>query len=118
MDLVSLPPEFDKKRIDSRFRLVLAVTKRAKELRNGVMPKIASKAKKMTTIALEEVVSGSVSVLTGGAAVKAKEEAGKLTYDDMMDEAKQKASLPEEPTELEKDLEVYLHKKEQMKNNV
>lgn len=46
MDLVSLPPEFDKKRIDSRYRLVIAVSKRAKALRNGVMPKIASKAKK------------------------------------------------------------------------
>jgi len=39
---------------------------------------------------------------------------GKLTYEDMMDEAKQKESLPEELTKIEKDLKVYLHEKEKM----
>jgi len=118
MDLISLPVEINKKKIDSNFRLAIAVSKRAKELYHGAQPKIASKSVKMTTIALEEVVSGAVRVLLGEAAIKAKEEAGKLTYDDMMDEAKQKASLPEEPTELEKDLEVYLNKKKKINSNV
>ncbi len=70
----------------------------------------------MAIIALEEVLSGSVRVLTGEAAVKAKKEAKRLTYEDMMDEAKQKESLPEDLTELEKDLKVYLREKEEMKN--
>ena len=116
MDVVSLPVEYDEKEIDGRYRLVIAVSKRAKELYHGARPKIASKAVKMTTVALEEVVSGSVSVLTGEAAVKAKKEAGKLTYEDMMDEAQQKASLPEDMTELEKDLRVYLREKEEVSN--
>ena len=113
MDLISLPAEFDEKKIDSRYRLVIAVVKRAKKLYQGVPPKIIGNAKKMTTIALEEILSSSVRVLSGEAAVKAKEEAGKLTYQDMMDEAKQKESLPEDLSELEKDLKVYLHEKEQ-----
>lgn len=116
MDLISLPVEIDKEKIDGRYRLVLAVSKRARLLYQGATPKIASKSKKMTTVALEEVMSGSARVLSGEAAIKAREEAKKLTYEEMMDEAKQKESLPEDLTELEKDLKVYLHEKEEMEN--
>lgn len=111
MDLISLPVEFDKKKIDGRYRLVMAVSKRAKKLYQGSAPTIASKAKKMTTVALEEVISGSVSILTGEEAMKAREEAKKLSYEHMMDEAKQKESLPEDMSELEKDVKTYLHEK-------
>ncbi len=116
MDLISLPVEFDKKKIDGRYRLVIAVTKRAKELYQGAQVKVASKAKKMTTVALEEVVANSVRILTGEAAQKAREKAKRLTYEQMMDEAKQKKSLPEDMTELEKDLKVYLHEKGEVEN--
>lgn len=75
------------------------------------MPKIATKAAKVTTVALEEAVSGYVSVLTGKAAVKAMEEAEQPTDKGIMDEAIQKISFPEQLTELEKDLEEYLRKK-------
>ena len=111
MDLISLPVEFDKKKIDGRYRLVMAVSKRAKKLYQGSAPTIASKAKKMTTVALEEVISGSVIILTGEDALKAREEAKKLSYEHMMDEAKQKESLPEDMSELEKDVKTYLHEK-------
>jgi DNA-directed RNA polymerase omega subunit len=111
MDLISLPTELDRKKFDSRFRLVTAVTKRARALYHGAMPMIASKSKKMTTVALEEVMSNAVLVLSGEAARKAKEEANKLSYEDMMDEAKQKESLPEELTKIEKDLQAYLNEK-------
>jgi hypothetical protein len=102
-DVISLPVELDGKEIDSKFRLVI-----------GAMPTISTKARKVTTAALEEVVSGSVRVLTGEAAVKAEEEAGKLTYEKMIDEAEQKVSLPENLTELEKDVKDYLRQKEEM----
>ncbi len=111
MDLISLPVEFDKKKIDGRYRLVMAVSKRAKKLFQGSAPTITSKAKKLTTLALEEVIAGSVTILTGEDAIKAREEAKKLSYEHLMDEAKQKESLPEDMTELEKDLKIYLHEK-------
>jgi DNA-directed RNA polymerase subunit omega len=114
MDLVSLPTEFDKKKFDSRYRLVIAVAKRARVLHYGAIPRITSKSKKMTTVALEEVISGVVHILSGEAAIKAKEEAGKLSYQDMMDEAKQKESLPDELTKFEKDLQAYLRDKEEV----
>lgn len=110
---ISLPVEYDKKKIDGRYGLVIAVAKRARALCQGAQPKIASKAKKMTTIALEEVCSGSVNILTGEAAIKAREEAKRLTYESMIDEAKQKEAVPEDLTDLEKDLKVYLHEKEE-----
>jgi DNA-directed RNA polymerase subunit omega len=117
MDLISLPVEFDKKKIDNRYRLVIAAGKRAKMLFQGAQTRIASKAKKLTTVAIEEVISGPVHVLSGEAAVKAEEEAKKLPYQEIIDEAKQKVSHPEEElTELEKDLKVYLHKKEEKGN--
>ncbi|MCK5427031.1 MAG: DNA-directed RNA polymerase subunit omega, partial [Thermodesulfovibrionia bacterium] len=49
MDLISLPVEFDKKKIDNRYRLVIAAGKRAKMLFQGAQTRIASKAKKLTT---------------------------------------------------------------------
>jgi DNA-directed RNA polymerase omega subunit len=116
IDVVSLPVEFDEKIIDSRFRLVIAVIKRAKELQLGEIPRVTTKAQKVTTVALEEVASGSMRVLTGEAAIKAEEEAGKLSYEKMMDEAEQKESLPEDKSELEKDLEVFLRQKEKTDN--
>jgi DNA-directed RNA polymerase omega subunit len=113
MDLIYLPVELYKKKIDSRFRIVEAVVKRARALHNGAMPKIVSKSKKTTTVALEEIISDSVHVLSGEAAIKAKEEANKLRYEDMIDESKQKESFPEELTKFEKDLQGYLRDKEE-----
>jgi DNA-directed RNA polymerase omega subunit len=114
MDLISLPTELDRKKIDSRYRLVEAVAKRARALYHGAMPKITSKAKKMTTVALEEVITGSVRVLSGEAAIKAKEASNKLGYKEMLDEATLNASMPEELTKFEKDLQVYLRDKEEV----
>jgi len=111
MDIISLPIEYDKKKIDGNYRLVIAAVKRAKDLSQGVLPKIKSKAKKITTLALEEVASGAVNIIIGEAAVKANEDAKKLVHKRMMDEAQQKETMPEDLTELEKDLKVYLSEK-------
>jgi len=111
MDIISLPIEYDKKKIDGNYRLVIAAVKRAKDLSQGLLPTITSKAKKITTLSLEEVVSGTLKILTGEAAVKANEEAKKLVHKRMMDEAQQKETMPEDLTELEKDLKVYLSEK-------
>ena len=111
MDIISLPIEYDKKKIDGNYRLVIAGVKRAKDLAQGTLPNITSKAKKITTLALEEVAGGAVNILTGEEAVKANEEAKKLVHKRMMDEAQQKETMPEDLTELEKDLKVYLSEK-------
>ncbi len=111
MDIISLPLEYDRNKIDGRYRVVAIASQRAKELSLGVKPKIKTKAKKITSIAIEETVSGSIEFLTGEEAKKAKEEDKKFDYRRLLEE-REKAVAGEEATELEKDLKVYLHEKE------
>ncbi len=111
MDIISLPIEYDREKIDGNYRLVIAAVKRAKALSQGSLPLISSKAQKITTLAIQEVATGAVNVLMGEHAVKAIEEAKKLTHRKMMDEAQQKETMPEDISELEKDLKVYLSEK-------
>lgn len=111
MDIISLPISYNREKIDGTYRFVHAAVKRAKSLSMGSLPLIASKAQKITTLAIEEVATEAVNVLTGAAAVKANEEAKKLTHKRMMDEAQQKETMPEDMTELEKDLKIYLSEK-------
>jgi len=113
MDIVSLPVEIDEKKIDGRYRLVMIASERAKELSLGVKPKIQTKAKKVTTIAIEETIDGKLEFLVGEEAREAKEEAKKFDYRRLLEEKRREAT-PEELTELEKDLKVYLHEKETM----
>jgi DNA-directed RNA polymerase omega subunit len=111
MDIISLPIEYNREKIDGNYRLVIAAVKRAKALSEGSLPLIASKAQKITTLAIEEVASEAVNVLIGDAAVKATDAAKKLTHKKMMDEAQQKETMPEDMSELEKDLKMYLSEK-------
>ena len=111
MEIISLPIKSENEKIDGRYRLVIAAVKRAKDLSQGALPSIPSKAQKITTLAIQEVATGTVNVVTGDEAVKAMEEAKKLTHKKMMDEAQQKETMPEDMTELEKDLKIYLSEK-------
>ena len=111
MDIISLPIKYDKKKIDGTYRLVMAAVKRAKDLSQGSLPLIASKAQKITTLAIEEVASGAVNILIGEEAVKATENAKKHVHQKVIDEAQQKETMPEDMTELEKDLKLYLSEK-------
>ena len=116
MDIVSLPIDNENDKIEGIYRLVIASVQRAKDLSKGALPKIASKAKKITTLAIEEVATGNVVVMTGEEAVKAREESKKQTTKRMMDEAQQKETMPEDVSELEKDLKVYLSEKSDAKS--
>lgn len=111
MDIISMPFEYDHDKIDGRYRIIAIASQRAKELSLGVKPKIKTKAKKVTTVALEETINNTLEFLTGDQAKKAKEEAGKFDYRRLLEEKKREA-LTEDLTELEKDLKVYLHEKE------
>ncbi|MDP2278458.1 MAG: DNA-directed RNA polymerase subunit omega [Nitrospirota bacterium] len=113
MDIISLPVEIDMKKIDGRYRLVMIASQRAKELSVGVKSKIQTKSKKVTAIAIEEAALGKLEFLVGEEAIKAKEEAKKFDYRRLLEEKRREAT-PEELTELEKDLKVYLHEKETM----
>ncbi len=111
MDIISLPIDHENKQIEGTYRLVMAAVKRAKALSLGALPVKSSKARKITTLAIEEVATGAVDVLSGEAAIKATEEAKETVHKRVMDEAQQKETMPEDITELEKDLKAYLSEK-------
>lgn len=46
--------------IDSKYRLVLLVARRSKQLQKGAKPRLQSTAKKPTRVALEEVQHGLI----------------------------------------------------------
>ncbi|MGB9715620.1 MAG: DNA-directed RNA polymerase subunit omega [Thermodesulfovibrionales bacterium] len=116
MDIVSLPVEYDRSKIDGKYRIVAIASQRAKDLSLGAKPKIKTKSKKITTIAIEEAITNAIEFLTGEQAKKAKEEAKRLDYRRLLEE-KMKETPAEEATELEKDLKVYLHEKETTERN-
>lgn len=113
MDIVSLPVEYDKKKIDSRFRIVSAASQRARELAYGAKPKIETKFKRFTTVAIEEVLEEKLEFITGEEAKAANEEARKFDFKRFLEE-RRRAAMPEEISELEKDLRVYLTEREEL----
>jgi len=110
MDIVSLPVEHDKS-IDSRFRLVVIASQRARELAFGAKPKIETKYKKAPLIAIEEAVTNQLEFSVGEEARAKIEESRKFDYKRFIEERRRLAE-PEDLLELEKDLRVYLHEKE------
>ena len=111
MDIISLPVEYDRNKIDGRFRVIAIAAQRAKELAVGAQPRVKTKSKKVTTMALEETINNAVEFLTGEQAKKAKEEAKRFDYRKLLEE-KKKEMTGEDLTEFEKDLKVYLHERE------
>lgn len=109
MDIISLPIELDRNKIDSRYRLTLLAAQRATELSLGATARIEKKAKKVTTTALLEILSDKIEYITGEEAIRAKEKIEKIDVKKLLEE-KRKA-IPD-LSELEKDLKVYLHGKE------
>jgi len=113
MDIISLPVEYDRNKIDGRFRIIAIAAQRAKELAVGAVPRVKTKARKVGTIALEETIQNAIEFLIGDEAKKAKEDAKRFDYRKLLEE-KKKEMTGEDLTEFEKDLKVYLHEKEAM----
>jgi DNA-directed RNA polymerase subunit omega len=111
MDIVSLPIDFDEDKIDSRFRLVTIAAQRAKELAYGAKPKIETKFVKAPTVAIEEAMENVLEFVTGDEAKEKLEEAKKFDYKRFLEE-RRKETLPEDLSELEKDLRLYLTERE------
>lgn len=111
MDIISLPAEYDKDKIDSRFRLVAIAAQRARELAFGAKPKLETKYRKAPLIALEEAIENQLEFSVGEEARAKIEESRKFDYKRFLEERRRLAQ-PEDLSELEKDLRVYLHEKE------
>jgi DNA-directed RNA polymerase subunit omega len=74
IDMLSLLPEYTPNEFDSRHRLVIVAAQRAKHLSQGAKLSGPSRFTKETTMALDEVLRGKVSYLTGKEARDAMKE--------------------------------------------
>ena len=108
MDIIALPVEYDKKKIESRYRLVIIASQRARELSLGSTTSTTAKAKKVTTSAILETITGDIEFIIGEDAAVAREKAEKIDYKKLIEEKRRPI---EDLSELEKDLKIYLHEK-------
>jgi DNA-directed RNA polymerase subunit omega len=106
MDALSLLPQHHQKEFDSRYRIVLIAAQRAKQLMRGAEATRASKFSKETSMALEEVLGGSVPYLIGDEAKQAIRDA-KMAHQRPIDPALY-AQPDENAQEIKKELSVYI----------
>jgi DNA-directed RNA polymerase subunit omega len=106
MDALSLLPQHHQKDFDSRYRIVLIAAQRAKQLVRGAAYTGSGKFSKETSMALEEVLSGSVPYLIGDEAKQAIRSA-KMANQRPIDPALY-AQPDENAQEIKKELSVYI----------
>ena len=106
IDAISLLPVYDQSQIDSRHRLVIATSQRAKHLMQGARPMGQSKYSKATSIALDEMLHQKVEFLTGKDARQAIKEAKRGKDSEM--ERMAVAAAREDAREIKKELSVYV----------
>ena len=75
IDMLNLLPRYTTNEFDSRHRLVIVASQRAKHLTQGAKQAGSSRFTKETTIALDEVLKGQSKYLTGKEARDAMKEA-------------------------------------------
>ncbi|HIJ59484.1 MAG TPA: DNA-directed RNA polymerase subunit omega [Nitrospirae bacterium] len=127
MDIISLPIEYNKDKIDSRYRLVVIASQRARELALGAPLRInlveqnkEQKDKKhfenkVTSLGLMEVLQDKIEYFTGAKAIEAREKAEKIDYKKLVDAKRRNL---QDLWELEKELKVYLYEKESSKDDI
>ena len=75
MEIILLPIAVDVEKMDSRYRLVIVASQRARQMMEGSPPKIHTRYRKATTISLEELAEGKTEFHTGQDARQAQREA-------------------------------------------
>ena len=106
MDMLSLLPEYKQDQFDSRHRVVIVASQRAKHLIQGARQGGASKFTKEATIAIDEVLQGKVEFLIG----KEARQAIKAAKRGKDSEAERLAMVDsaEDVLEIKKELSVYV----------
>ncbi len=104
-DTQSLLPVYEQDQFDSRHRLVLVASQRAKQLVQGAPALLPSKFTKESTIAVHEVLHGEIKHLRGEEAREALKEAKRGKDAD----AERMAEIAgEDAKEIKKELSVYV----------
>jgi DNA-directed RNA polymerase subunit omega len=98
--------EYSRERFDSRHRLVIAASQRAKQIMQGAKLMFPSRYMKETTIALDEVLHGHVPFVTGKDARQAVKEAKRGKEGEV--ERMVLTGSGEDVQEIKKELSVYV----------
>jgi DNA-directed RNA polymerase subunit omega len=109
LDIITLPIEYDKKKIESKYRLAVIASQRARELAFGAEPRIHKKVKMISTLSLLETIGGEIKFLTGEEAAAARDRAEKIDFRKLIEDKRKSIT---DISELEKDLKTYLHERE------
>lgn len=107
MESASLPTVVNEMEIDSRYRLVIVTSQRARQIMGGHGPSIESRFKKATTVALEEFFEKKLEFYTGKEARQAQREARRLRDEELRHQAIQSRGR-EISSEISKELSVYV----------
>lgn len=116
MDMLALLPENSKDRYDSRHRLVIAASQRAKQIMQGSRPTIQTKFTKETTVAIDEMVQAKLEYLIGKEARQAMKDAKRMRENEFERMASAGTgtgigtgtTLGEDAREIKKELSVYV----------
>jgi DNA-directed RNA polymerase subunit omega len=108
MDMLALLPENSKDRYDSRHRLVIAASQRAKQIMQGSRLTIQTKFTKETTMAIDEMVQAKLEYLTGKEARQAMKDAKRMRESEFERVAASATTLGEDAREIKKELSVYV----------
>jgi len=106
IDMLSLLPESNRQRFDSRYRLVIAAAQRAKHLMQGAPAMGPARFTKETTSALDEVLHERVQFLTGKDARQALKEVKKSRESEL--ERAVTVESTEDAREIKKELSVFV----------
>jgi DNA-directed RNA polymerase subunit omega len=107
-DMLALLPENSVKPFDSRHRLVIAASQRAKQLMQGSRPIVPTKFSKETTVGIEEVLQGRLEYLTAKEARQAMKDSKRVRENDFERMAMSGTALGEDAREIKKELSVYV----------
>jgi DNA-directed RNA polymerase subunit omega len=105
-DMLSLIPDARIERFDSRYRLVLAASQRAKHLIQGAKPATGPKFAKETTIGIDEILQAKIPFLVGKEARQAIKTAKRGK--DAETERLAMVETTEDANEIKKELSVYV----------
>jgi DNA-directed RNA polymerase subunit omega len=92
LEIIKLPIEYTDESFDSRFRLVLVVAQRARQLTEGSAPLVKARYVKNMTLALDEAIEEKLKYLTGDDAKRAREYEFRMRRERMARESMEEAA--------------------------
>ncbi|MBI1823336.1 MAG: DNA-directed RNA polymerase subunit omega [Nitrospirae bacterium] len=106
IDIITMPIIIENKKIDSRHRLSILGSQRAKQIIQATTSSSDTRYEKATTVALEEILENKVHFVSGKEAITAQKDAKRVRDEELRTWARM-AKEGELVTEIKKEVAVY-----------